>query len=296
MSRLVRTIERRLFAPGLERDLAFAATALSALIGLRVALSPFRGLADLPAELFRPVPFLRFLDQGPPVEVIVVFQIVGAVAALMAVLGRGRRVAFPIAWACLLFLAGLRASRGKIQHNDLLLILAAVPFLVAPLEARFRSRRRSAAFGWPLRSALVVVAGSYFFAGFHKLTESGLAWVATDNLRWILYTGSHSVHSVWPDLAVAIADRDWLSHLLAGGVLVFELGFLVVLWLPRTRTPFALGAVALHGGIYLTLGLDYWTYAALALLFVVDWSRWLDRYRDATAAPTTTATPLARST
>lgn len=296
MSRLVRSIERWLFAPGLERDLAFAATALSALIGLRVALSPFRGLADLPAELFRPVPFLRFLDQGPPVEVIVAFQIVGTFAALMAVLGRGRRVAFPIAWACLLFLAGLRASRGKIQHNDLLLILAAVPFLVAPLEARFRSLRRSAAFGWPLRSALVVVAGSYSFAGFHKLTESGLAWVTTDNMRWILYTGSQGVHSVWPDLAVAIADRDWLSHLLAAGVLAFELGFLAVLWLPRTRTPFALGAVALHGGIYLTLGLDYWTYAALALLFAVDWSRWLDRYRDATAAPATTAPPLARRT
>lgn len=296
MSRLLHHIERWLFAPGPERDVAFAATALSALIGLRLALSPFRGLADLPAELFRPVPFLRFLDQGPPVEVIVAFQVVGTAAASMAVLGRGRRVAFPIAWASLLFLAGLRASRGKIQHNDLLLILAAVPFLVAPLEARFRSLRRSAAFGWPLRSALVVVAGSYSFAGFHKLTESGLAWVTTDNMRWILYTGSQGSHSVWPDLAVAIADRDWLSHLLAGGVLAFELGFVAVLWLPRLRTHFALGAVALHAGIYLTLGLDYWTYAALALLFVVDWRPWLDRYRDAGAAPETTATPLARRT
>lgn len=296
MSRIVHRVERWLFAPGVERDLAFASTGLSALIGLRVGLSPFRGLADLPAELFRPVPFLRFLDQGPPVEVIVAFQVVGTLAAVMATLGRGRRFALPIAWICLLFLAGLRASRGKIQHNDLLLILAAVPFLAAPLEARFASLRRSVAFGWPLRCALVVVAGSYLFAGFHKLTESGPAWVTTDNMRWILYTGSQGVHSVWPDLAVAIADRDWLSHLLAGGVLAFELGFVAVLWRPRLRTPFALGAVALHAGIYLTLGLDYWTYAALALLFVVDWSRWPDRYRDATAAPDTTATPLTRRT
>ena len=55
------------------------------LLGLRVALGPYRGLAEQPAALFRPVWFLTWLDRMPPVEVIVAVQVVGVLAAALAV-------------------------------------------------------------------------------------------------------------------------------------------------------------------------------------------------------------------
>ena len=81
----------------------------------------------------------------PSAWVIGALQVIGAIAAVA-----GRRPApartsrSPLAWASLLVLAGLKDSLGKILHNDVLLLLAAVPFLMAAGEARSGDRRTAA--------------------------------------------------------------------------------------------------------------------------------------------------------
>jgi hypothetical protein len=243
----------------------------AALLGARVALGPYRALAGQPAALFRPVWFLAWLDHMPSVGVIVAAQIVGTLAAALAVLGWRERGTFVVAWTSLLVLGGLRASRGKVMHNDVLLLLASAAFVAAPVGLRVLDRRRSVAWGWPVRTAITVVGGAYFLSGFQKVVASGPAWVLSDNLRNVMYRAALSGKAPTDRVALYIADRPALAHLVALGTLAVELGFIAVLFWPRCRPWFVLAAVAMHSGIYLTHGLDYWLWAATAAVVLIDW-------------------------
>jgi hypothetical protein len=275
---LGRRLDDILFGPESPARMWFVHVGLAALIGLRVALGPYRQLAGQPAALFRPVPFLAWLDRMPPMEVILAVQIVGAVAALLAVLGRRRRLMFAVAWVAFLVLAGLRASRGKILHNDLLLLLASTPFLLAPAVDTPSSRTPARRFGWPVRSALALVAASYFFTGYWKLRTSGLEWVTGDNMRWILVDVKDTSWRL-EGFSLTVAGSPWFWRPTAAAILAFEITFPVVLFWPRIRPLFAVGAIALHALTRFTLGLDYWSYAAVAVLLLIDWPRVWDRIR-----------------
>ncbi|MEA2974167.1 MAG: hypothetical protein QOG82_2625 [Actinomycetota bacterium] len=269
----------RLFGPGTARRMLVTQAALAGVIGLRIAFGPYLDLAGQPAALFRPVWFLRPLDAMPGTAAIVALQVVGTATAALAVVGWRRRASFPVAWVGLLVLAGLRSSRGKFLHNDALLLLAAVPFLLAP-AARWRDQARSARFGWPVHTATVVVAGAYFFSGLAKVLHSGPAWVFTDNLRYVLYQAADGGKVRFPGVATWLADQSGLAHWLAAGVLLFELTFAAVLFGGRrTSNAYAAGAVALHAGTWLALGLDYWAWAAVSAVVLVDWAPVVERGR-----------------
>ena len=166
---------------------------LSALIGVRIAAGSYRQLADTPAALVEPVPFLGFLDTMPSAEVFVAIQVVGTLAAAAAVaaalLRRRPQLAFAVAWVCYLVLAGLRGSRGKVLHNDLLLLWVSAPFLLAPPVRDVRDRIPRRRWGWPIRVAIVITALIYFFAGYHKLRRSGPEWAYGDNMRYVTLWG-----------------------------------------------------------------------------------------------------------
>lgn len=243
---------------------------LAIVIGARIALSPFRGLAGQPAALFRPVWFLRWLDHMPSVEVIVVAQVVGVAAAVLAAIGWRERWTFAVAWASLLGLAGLRASRGKVQHNDVLLLLVAAVVVFAPVVGRSWRDRRPVS-GWPVRTTLVVVAGAYFLTGFQKVVAGGPAWVLSDNLRNVMYAAALSDRAPTDRVALYVADRPWLAHVVALATLAIELGFVAILFRPRVRPWFVAASLALHTGVYLTHGLDYWMWVVTTAVVLVDW-------------------------
>jgi hypothetical protein len=193
----------------------------------------------------------------------------------------------------------MTSSLGKVVHNDVLLLLCLVPLLPAPAGAAWSLDARrpdppggqkapprtppGAAFGWPVRTAMVVVAGAYFFSGLAKLLHAGPAWVTSGNLRWVLYASSDQQPAPNP-YALFVADRPVLAHLLAAATLAVELGFPLVLWRPRLAWLFLPAAVAMHAGIWLAMRLDYSAMAATALLVVVDWPSLADRLHP-TAAP-----------
>jgi hypothetical protein len=267
---VLRPIDTMLFGPGTSRRLVVAHVGLASVIGLRIALGPYPRLAGQPDALFRPLSFVRVLDAMPPLAVIVGIQVVGVIAAALAVAGWRRRATFATAWVSLLVLAGLRTSVGKILHNDVVLLLAAVPFLLAP-AVRWPGRDEpSARCGWPVHTAMVIVAGAYFFSGLAKFTTSGIEWVTGDNLRYVMYDASLSGRMIIPELPRFVADHAWLAHVVAAGTLVFELTFPIVLVVRRVRPLYAAWAVTLHAGTWLLLGLDYWLWIAVVLLIVVD--------------------------
>jgi hypothetical protein len=297
----VAALDRWLFVPGPVGRVRTMRLLLAVVIAGRVGLGPYRGLAGQPAALFHPVWFLTWLPHMPSAGVIVGLQVVGVVAALAVVLRWQERWAFLVAWASLLVLAGLRASRGKVMHNDVPVLLVGVVLLLAPVGWRALDRRRSAAGGWPGQAALLVVGGAYFLTGFQKLVASGPAWVLSDNLRNVMYRAAAAGHGAAPSLALAIADRPLLAHLVALATIAVELGAVTIWIWPRVRPWYLLATTTLHVGVYLTHGLDYSAWIGTAAIVLVDWSAVLlalsGRRRRGPAAerrPGTRSVPAAR--
>jgi hypothetical protein len=287
----MRRLEAWLFAPGDPRRLAVVRIGLCLLLAARLATGRYLGLAEQPAALFRPISFLRLLDRMPPRGLVLALQALAVTAALLGAAGLWTRVVLPLAWAAALPLVAMTSSLGKVVHNDVLLLLCLVPLLPAPagaawsLDARRRGTPRTppgVMFGWPVRTAMVVVAGAYFFSGLAKLLHAGPAWVTGGNLRWVLYASSDQ-QPVPNPYALFVADRPALAHLLAAATLAVELGFPLMLWRPRLAWLFLPAAVAMHAGIWLAMRLNYSAMAATAVLVMVDWPAVAARLRPAPA-------------
>jgi len=287
----MRRVDRFLFPEGSAERLAALRIGLCAILAGRLAFGSYAELSGQPRELFRPISFMELLPGMPPRPVVLALQVVGVGAALLAAVGLRSRLTLPLAWACGAFLNGMLTSTGKVVHNDVVLLLCLVPLLVAPAAAAWSLDARRAGrpgpapsrlYGWPVQTAAIVLAGAYFFAGLAKLVNSGPAWVTSDNLRWALYASGDS------DLALFVADRPWLAHVLAAGTLLLELGFPLVLLVPRTAWLFVPGAVALHTGIWLAMGLDYSAQAATAVVVLTNWPVVVAALRRRLPAPATT--------
>jgi hypothetical protein len=274
--------EASLFAPGDPRRVAALRIGLGTVLALRLATGPYLELARQPAALFRPISFLHLLHAMPPPAVVVVLQVAATAAAVLAVAGVAARVTLPLAWAGALPLVAMTSSLGKVVHNDVLLLLTLVPLLPARTADAWsptarRRRARSPAYGWPVRTAMLVVAGAYFFTGLGKLLHAGPAWVTSGNLRWVLYASSDAQPS--PNhAALLVADRPWLAHLVALATLVVELGFPLVLLRRGAALVLVPCVLAMHAGIWVAMGLNYWPMAATVVLVLVDWPALADRY------------------
>lgn len=264
-------LDETLWGPETGARLLVAHAGLSALIGVRIVAGPYRGLAETPSVLVDPVPLLSWLQEMPSVGMFLGLQVVGGLAALAAVIRRRVRLSFAVAWLCYLVLAALRGSRGKILHNDLLLLWASAPFLLAPVAVTLRDRVPKRTYGWPIRVGTTVTALVYFFAGYHKLRRSGFDWVFGDNMSNIMRWGPSIGDVPWEGAATWVGETPWVAFVSAAFILGLEISFPVVLFWRRLQPLYAVAAGLLHIGTWLLLGLDYWAWIVTVPLLLVDW-------------------------
>jgi len=263
--------DRWLFAPEPAGRVRALRIGIACLLLFRLVTGPYAELAGQPAALFRPVWLLFWLDQMPSHDVFVGLIVIGAVAAGLAIVGMRERTTFLVAWGCLLALDGCWASRGKVQHNDLPLLLVAAVLAMAPVGIRFADDRRGAAWGWPVRTSILVVTSIYMLTGFQKVVSSGPAWVLSDNLRNVMYSAALTGKAPTDDVSRFIADRPQVAHLVALLTIVIELGAVVPLLWARTRVAYVVAIALLHLGVYLTHGLDYSMWVGTAAIVLIDW-------------------------
>ena len=291
-SRFRRWLDDTLWGPETASRLVAVHVGLSALIGVRIVAGSYRQLADTPEALVDPVPFLGFLDTMPSAQAFVALQAVGGLAALAAVLRKRTRWTYAIAWLCYLVLAGLRGSRGKVLHNDLLLLWASAPFLLAPVAVDIRDRVARRGYGWPIRVAMLITVAVYLFAGYHKLRRSGPEWVYGDNMSFVMLWGPSIGDTPWESAARWVGDHPWAGRATAASIIGLELAAPLVLVFKRLQPWFALAAIGLHAGTWLLLGLDYWAWAITVPLLFVDWpavAAGLRSWRAARSAPSARA-------
>jgi hypothetical protein len=276
---MIRRVECWLFAPGDPRRLAALRIGLCALAAARLMSPMFLGLADQPTELFRPISFMRAFAEMPSREIVAVLQPVGIIALVLAAVGFRSRFFLPLGWACAVFLHGMETSIGKVVHHDLLPLLAMMPLLLAQTDAAWSigPRRPVPAGwnGWPVRTASLFVAGAYVFTGLAKVVFSGPAWVFGDTLRNALYASSDGRGG--NAVALFVADRPLIAHVAAAGVLLFELTAWLPVVRPHTAGLYVAAAVAIHGGIWFAMGLDYSPWILTTAIVWLDWPTSVDR-------------------
>ena len=273
----MRRVDAWVFASEDARRLAAVRIGLCGVLAYRLATTNYGLVAGQPSALFQPLTYMKLFERMPSQGVATTLQICGVVAALAAAIGLALRLSLPVAVACSLVLNGMLNSTGRVVVGDAVLNLCLLVLLASGAAAgdawSVRSRRRRAGgarYGWPIRTMMITIALAYFFAGIQKWRYSGLPWVTSDNLRWVLYSSSDS-HKYPNDLALFIADRPLLAHLFAAGALLLETLFPLVLFVPRLRWLFIPGAIAMHVGIRLATGLDYSTQWLTLLVVFVNW-------------------------
>jgi hypothetical protein len=273
------------------RRLAALRIGLFGLLAVRLWVNDdYAAVAGQPEALFDPISLFHLLEAMPSPELTSAVRALGIAAALVAAGGIVPRLSFPAAYAAALFLGLMLNATGKVIHNDVVLMLCLLPLLASPRAASaawavriggWRARpegpaqRGGEGYGWPIRTAMIVVALAYLFVGLQKLRYSGIDWVTTENLRWVLYASSDSQAD--PNaVALFVADRLWLVQLFAAGTILVEVGFPICLRFARLRWFFVPAAVGLHAGIWLTMGLDYSSQALTVIIVFVNWPAVVD--------------------
>jgi len=294
---LLGRVESFVFAQEDAHRLAAMRIGLFTLLAYRLTINDYGAVAGQPPELFDPVSLLKLLPSMPSPTVTTIVQIVGVVAALCAAGGIRPRVSFTTAFAAALFLNLMMNATGKIIHNDVVLTLCLLPLVATPRTAsrvwavRVRDRlvgdRRSSpvpspAYGWPIRTAMIVIAFAYLFVGLQKLRYSGFDWITTDNLRYVLYASSDAQANP-NQLALFVADHAWLAHMFAAATIATEIGFILCLPFAKLRWLFVPAVVGLHLGIGLTMHLDYSAQALAVLIVFVNWAYIADRVSERAA-------------
>jgi hypothetical protein len=290
----VSRVERWIFAPEDARRLAGVRIGLCLLLAYRLAVHDYDHFAARHVR-FLPHFYMDLFARMPSPDLASELQALGIAAALLAALGFALRITLPLALGCGLILNGILNSAGRVLVRDALLMLCVILLLAAGRAAgeawAVRAPRRTAhgaRYGWPIRTAMLVIALAYFFAAFQKWRYSGFAWVTSDNLRWILYAQPHP-----NGLALFVADRPLLAHLLAAGALLLETCFPLILIVPGLRWLIIPAVLAMHISIQIALRLDYSAQWLTVVIVFVDWPVVVDWARR-TLAPILTSREIAR--
>lgn len=257
-------LDERLIAPGPSGRLVAVHRLLALAILVRLIERPWWRMAQRPAELFEPVWAVSWLSSPPPLGILVAVQAIGALAALTAVAGWYGRWTFPVAWGSLVFVAACWGSSGKVMHNEVLLVTVAFPMLWTALPARGAPASVDQRWGWAPRACTAALGAVYFATGFQKLRHSGIDWVFSDNMAWVVRQGSSPFGR---DLNVWFGNVGWLMVSLAAGALLFELSAPVLLAFRRTRIVVPIVSFTMHTSIWVFLGLNYssWVLTAVAV-------------------------------
>jgi hypothetical protein len=245
---------------------------------------------------------MHLFGSMPSARVVLPVQVLAVLACLLGAAGVVVRLALPVAWLGALLLNGMWASVGQPMHNETLLLLAFVPLLfartadawsVSAWRRGLPTPEPSVRYGWPIRTAMVVVAGGYLFSGINKLVFSGPAWVFGNNIRWVMYgISDENARPIGP--ALFVASHPLVAHLAAAATVLTEIGFPLCLWKPRAAWFFVPAAVLMHLGIGLTMHLDYSAWALTAVVVFVPWDVVADRRSARAAVSQTTGANGAR--
>jgi hypothetical protein len=251
----------------------YAASALVVFVPLSAV-----SLGGAPAGFyFAPLGPMALLDGYPSHTVLIAAEVAARVALVFLLVGLRTRAAGITFGVLEIFLAGVRYSSGKIDHD--LLMLSIVPIVMSfsawgtalAFDARTNPERESPRLGSAGPVALVALA-----TGFTFFTSSW--WKAVTG--WLTPDGS-ATHA-WMQYYVSIGQGHWINERLVTwdlpfmwkgldwATLLFEGVFLLFIWRRNWLRWFLLVAIGFHIGTVVLMSIDF--SRLLVAYLIIGWA------------------------
>jgi len=206
---------------------------LLAATGLWMVLSrpDLPGVAGLPPEMWELVSFARRVRFGYvlPVEVEWVLFALLHIALLGALVGVYQRTTCIISGILLIHFAPLETILWTPNPYLRGFTIPGLGLLAFGFAGSQETRR------WPLLLTQVFFAQIYFFAGYAKLFQSGLAWMEPSNIRRYLLFLNQFLGFDGSAIGYVLAASPIVCGFMAWAGLLFDLAFPIVLFKPATR-------------------------------------------------------------
>jgi hypothetical protein len=246
--------------------------------------------ASFPIELQKlPSPggyFLRLFPWNPAAARCTTYLL--KTICVLGMLGVGSRLC-AFSAACLAFyVLGFQQSFGKVDHFHHLIwftLLLAVSRCgdALSIDALFNRRQSSwsarwwgpppsVVYGLPLRFVWLLFGVIYFFPGFWKFWNCGYAWGLAENMQLHLFSKWTFLGDWRPLLRI---DLHPLLLTIGGlGTLLFEMGFVFLIFSRRTRYLAVAAGIMFHNMTNMALVISFWFLQGLYVVFI-PWDRLL---------------------
>ena len=182
------------------------------------------------------------------------------------------------------YVLGIPQLWGKVNHYNHLVWLPAILaasrcgdfFSVDAVLAAWKRADRgiteppkpSRIYSLPLRFVWLIIGLIYFFSGFWKSWTTGFDWFWSDNLTFHAYRKWVELDGWTPWLR--LDHYPLLSKFLAFGAIVWEVGFIILIFLPGWRLLAAFSGLAFHNMTNVFMRISFWTLQTCYVAFF-DW-------------------------
>ncbi len=241
---------------------------------------------DVPTKSFyRPIPLFKLLNLPHFSHGMVTwFEFVWIVSLVMNCIGFLTRWSVTVSLVLGIYLLGLPNNFGKTGHGDAILVLTMGILALSrcgdawSVDSLVRAARgvanpqASGEYRWPIRMVWVLMSIVFFASGVAKLRRSGLEWITSDNMAIVLLQHQYNFFKPPLRLGFYIARFGWLCHAIAGGTVLLELTFPVVLFVGFLRKFIVPLTLLMQLGIGLLMGV-WFTQFLFCYLFWVPWDR-----------------------
>jgi hypothetical protein len=223
-----------------------------------------------------------------PAPVIAVMQSLWKASLLLSAIGLFTRPAMVVAFVLGTYLMGLPHNFGQTQHFDTLVVFASGALALSragdacsadALIAAARGRaidlpRDDGEYRWPIRFVWVAMALIFCAAGLSKLRHSGLEWIFSDNLAWLLRRQQYHISDGEPltRWGLLVARHSVAARGLALASVSIELFYPLALVSRRARYVLAPAGLAMLLGIRLLMGPTFEQFM-MCYVFWVPWER-----------------------
>ena len=238
------------------------------------SVSNIEWFSSLPTELRFPPPGLHWLSTYLPINNTLAWtaSVLLLFFCFTAAIGLFTRTS---AFACLVlgvYVLGIPQFYGKINHNHHLLWFTAILALSPCADVLSLDAIRSAwfradsgvtdppgpaqSYALPLRFIWLTMGAIYFSAGFWKVWTGGYQWAFSDNPRNMMYN-KWMEFGVWRPF-FRVDQHPLLYQMSAMATIVFELSFIVIIFLPAIRFLVVLAGLGFHNMTNLILRIPFW--------------------------------------
>ncbi|MFN6946270.1 MAG: hypothetical protein ACK4ND_15075 [Cytophagaceae bacterium] len=218
-------------------------------------------------EFYKPVFFLKLLNLPyPSVAMLYIISAGMAIACLLSIFRIVPALASGVAVLLFILLQNLSYSFEKVDHGFATLTYAALlmPFLLRDhvIARRKGSKEQDA---WALKLIMITIALVYLMSGLEKLFISHFSWATAETFK--AYIMLHNI-----PLGVMISGSPFLSTVLPVLALLFQLGFISILFFKKLRWFFLPAGILFHLGTYFMFGAGavfnpWW----MVYVFFIDW-------------------------